>query len=79
MTVPVCLVLRNEAQELPHQGAAVSFDLPVGLRVVGRGISGDRAQKLEDALVVYRGKLTPVVRNDRGGNAKCCQAGVKEF
>jgi len=33
MTVPFGLVLRDIAPKLPHQGAVISFHLPVGLRV----------------------------------------------
>jgi len=59
MTVPVCLV-----PELPHQGAVLSFHLPVALRVVGRGIVRGYTKQPEDALVLYRGKVRFVVRKD---------------
>jgi len=64
MTVPVCLVLRNILPELPHQGAVLSFHLPIGLRVVGRGIVRGYTKQHEDALVLYRGKVRFFVRMD---------------
>ena len=76
-TVPVCLVLRDIAPELPHQTAALSFDLPVGLRVVGRGIARGYTEQLNDALVIDRGRLPPV-RKDRVADAIGSHSGVKE-
>jgi len=69
MTVSFCLMLRNKASELLHQGAVVSFHLPISPGVVGRGIVRGYTQQTEDALVMYRGQLRSVVRKDRVGDA----------
>ena len=67
MTVPACLMLLNIASELPHQGAVVSFHLPFSLGVLGRGLVRGYTQKTEDALVVFQGSLTSVIRQERVG------------
>jgi len=59
MAFPVGLVLRDIAPELPHQGVGIPFHLPAGLRVVWRGVVRDYTQQPEDALVTYRGRLSP--------------------
>jgi len=51
MTVPVCLVLRDIAQELPQEVIVISFHLPVGLLEVGRDIVRDYSPHPEDTLV----------------------------
>ena len=78
MTVPLCLMLHNMASEPPHQGAVVSFHLPMGLGVVGRGIVRGYTQLTENALVIYRGKLRSVVRKDRFGDAIGSHPSVNE-
>jgi len=78
MTVPLCLMLCNKVSELPHQGAVVSFHLPIILDVVGRGIVRGYTQQPEDALVIYRGKLRSGVRKDRVGDAIGSHPSVNE-
>jgi len=69
MTVPFGLMLGHVAPGLPQQGAVISFHLPAILGVVGRGIVRGYVQKPEDALVIYRGKLRSVVRQDGVGDS----------
>jgi len=69
MTVPFGLMLRDIAPELLHQGAVISFHLPIGLWVVRRGIVRGYTQKPEDSLLIYRGKVRSVVRKGRVGDA----------
>jgi len=78
MTVPLFLMLRNIASELPHQGAVISLHLPIGLGVVGRGIVQGSTQQPENALVIYRGKLRSVVRKDRVADAIGSHLSVNE-
>jgi len=78
MTAPFFLMLRNIASELPHQGAVVSFHLPISLGVVGRGIVRGYTQQTDNALVIYRGKLRSVVRKERGGDAICSHPSINE-
>jgi len=78
MTVPLCLMLRNGASELPHQGAVVSIHLPISLGVVGRGIVRGYSQQNEDALVIYRGRLRSVVRKYRVGDAIGSHSSINE-
>jgi len=78
MTVLFCLMLRNVASELPHQGAVVSFHLPISLGVVGRGIVRGYTQQTEDVLIIYRGKLRSIVRKDRVGDAIGSHSSINE-
>jgi len=78
MNVPIRRVLLDVAPELTHQGAALLFPMPDGLRVAGIGVDRDNTQQPEDSLVMHRGKLRSVVREVRVGDVKGSHPGVNE-